>query len=216
MFLTRVDCSSYLGITVAVLKDFEKWKEQLEGKAYKLITYRQWSKSMLFESTHCSQYNDRSGDSELCDIIYHTSWDILRRLGLSGRSVCQIVVSKEKINSNDTRDNFFMSFLSRTKKNDRTNPDERHGGGKNVDYTKRAIHINKLVFADTRCRGLVRLLPWRRSSTTKIPPLIRVTAGVADAIAVAVADIATEAVGLIRCHEGYQGHRRVAFFPFGQ
>lgn len=113
-----------------------------------------------------------------------------------GRSVRQIVVSEEKIDGNDLGDDSFgVSFLSRTKENDRTDPDERragarrrHGGGKDVDYTKRAIHINKLVFADTRCRGLVRLLPWRRASTTKIPPLIRAAAGVADAIAVAVAD----------------------------
>ena len=60
----------------------------------------------------------------------------------------------------------------------------RHGGGKDVDYTKRAIHINKLVFADTRCRGLVRLLPWRKPST-EILPLIRAAAGVANAIVVA-------------------------------
>jgi len=48
----------------------------------------------------------------------------------------------------------------------------RHGRGKDVDYTKRAIHINKLVFANTRYRSLVRLLPWRKLST-EILPLIR-------------------------------------------
>lgn len=99
----------------------------------------------------------------------------------------------EKIDGNDLEgDGFFnTSFLLRSKENDRTDPGwtsrrrRRHDGGKDVDYTKRAIHINKLVFADIRCRGLVRLLPWRRSSTTEIPPLIRAAAGVADAIAVA-------------------------------
>jgi len=91
---------------------------------------------------------------------------------------------------------------------------QRHGGGKDVDYTKRAIHINKLVFADTRCRSLVHLLPWRRPSTTKISSLIRAATSVVDAIDVVVADIVAEATGLIRCRVGYQGRRRVAFFYF--
>lgn len=39
MILVRVDCSSYDGITAAVLKDFEKRNEQeLACKAYKLVT----------------------------------------------------------------------------------------------------------------------------------------------------------------------------------
>lgn len=38
--------------------------------------------------------------------------------------------------------------FSHRERSEKRNPDERRGGGRDVDYTERATHINKLVFTD--------------------------------------------------------------------
>jgi len=87
-------------------------------------------------------------------------------------------------------------------------PDERHRGdyvtAENEDYTERATHINKLVFAGTLAA------PWsfayyhreNRRLLKRDRPLVSAATSNGDAIivavAVAVADTTTEAIELIR------------------
>lgn len=67
-------------------------------------------------------------DPELRDTIYQYVAKYF--VATLGRSVRQIVVAEERIDGDDLGDDFFgVSFLSRTKENDRTDPDERRAGG---------------------------------------------------------------------------------------
>jgi len=55
--------------------------------------------------------------------------------------------AREKKPTAEIRSHRLAASLSR-EKSEKRNPDERRGGGRDVDYTERATHINKLVFTD--------------------------------------------------------------------
>jgi len=141
------------------------------------------------------------------------SWNILRLRSIWLRSIDLIAVTSEEKKISNALGT--ISLIYQRERQDRpgwmSEGRRRHGGGKDVDYTKRAIHINKLVFADTRYRNLVHLLSWRRPSATEIPSLIRAAIQRHRRLQTSAE---AEITGLIRCCVGYQGRRRVVFFYF--
>lgn len=95
--------------------------------------------------------------SELPDTVRQRVVKYFAAIRSIGRSIVSEGKSRLRRSGNDL---VGVSLLSREKRARRErekerDPDERRGGGSDVDYTERATHINKLVFTGTytRCSG---------------------------------------------------------------